>query len=106
MPNFRKRHLPALVELFVQVLKLGHAAGLGALRNIALDGTKVKANESKHTAMSYARMGEAEQVDGVTGLTTPSPRSAMTRWTHSSLSPRLLRLTNLSEGPSIPTLPE
>jgi len=59
--DFRKRHLPALAELFVQVLKLCEAAGLVALGNIALDGTKVKAHASKHKAMSYARMGEAEQ---------------------------------------------
>ena len=58
---FRKRHLPALAELFVQVLTLCQAAGLVALGTIALDGTKVKANASKHKAMSYTRMGEAEQ---------------------------------------------
>lgn len=59
--EFRKRHLPALAGLFVQVLKLCQAAGLVRLGHVALDGTKVKANASKHKAMSYARMGEAEQ---------------------------------------------
>ena len=59
--EFRKRHLPALAGLFVQVLKLCQTAGLVTLGHVALDGTKVKANASKHKAMSYARMGEAEQ---------------------------------------------
>ncbi len=59
--EFRKRHLAALAELFVQVLRLCQAAGLVKLGHVALDGTKVKANASKHKAMSYARMGEVEQ---------------------------------------------
>jgi transposase len=54
--DFRKRHLPALQGFFEQVL--GVARDLGTLRvgRIALDGTKVKANASKHKAMSYGRM--------------------------------------------------
>jgi len=59
--EFRKRHLEALAGLFVQVLQLCQAAGLVKLGHVALDGTKVKANASKHKAMSYARMGETEQ---------------------------------------------
>jgi len=58
--DFRKRHLAALSELFVQVLKLCRAAGLVKLGHVALDGTKIKANASKHKAMSYGRMKEAE----------------------------------------------
>src|SRR3954471_2971099 len=58
--EFRKRHLKALSGLFVQVLKLCRAAGLVKLGHVALDGTKVKANASKHKAMSYGRMKEAE----------------------------------------------
>ena len=46
--------------LFLQVLKLCQAAGLVKLGHVALDGTKVKANASKHKAMSYDRMGKAE----------------------------------------------
>lgn len=57
---FRQRHLPALAALFVQVLQLCRAAGLVTLGHVALDGTKVKANASKHKAMSYARMGETQ----------------------------------------------
>lgn len=60
LAEFRKRHLPALAGLFVQVLRLCQAAGLVTLGHVALDGTKVKANASKHKAMSYARMEEAE----------------------------------------------
>src|SRR5258707_1352239 len=58
--DFRKRHLKALSGLFVQVLKLCAAAGLMKLGHIAIDGTKIKANASKHKAMSYGRMDEAE----------------------------------------------
>jgi transposase len=58
--DFRKRHLAALGELFVQVLRLCQEAGLVKLGHVALDGTKVKANASKHKAMSYGRMKKAE----------------------------------------------
>ena len=58
--NFRKEHLPALSELFLQVLKLCQKAGLVKLGHEALDGTKIKANASKHKAMSYKRMKEEE----------------------------------------------
>ena len=58
--DFRKRHLPALARLFVQVLKLCKAAGLVKLGHVALDGTKIKANASKHKAMSYERMKKRE----------------------------------------------
>jgi transposase len=61
LAEFRRRHLPALAGLFVQGLRLCQAAGLVKLGHVALDGTKVEANASKHKAMSYARMGEAEQ---------------------------------------------
>ena len=54
--DFRKRHLQALSGLFVQVLKLCEQAGLVKLGHVALDGTKIKANASKHKAMSYERM--------------------------------------------------
>jgi hypothetical protein len=54
--DFRKRHLKALGELFGQVLQLCEAAGLAKLGHVALDGTKIKANASKHKAMSYERM--------------------------------------------------
>jgi hypothetical protein len=58
---FRKRHLAALAGLFLQVLLLCRQAGLVKLGHVALDGTKVKANASKHKAMSYQRMCEAEK---------------------------------------------
>jgi len=54
--DFRKRHLKTLSALFVQVLKLCEKAGLVKLGHVALDGTKIKANASKHKAMSYERM--------------------------------------------------
>jgi len=58
--DFRRRHLPVLGGLFGQVLRLCQRAGLVKLGHVALDGTKIKANASKHKAMSYARMKEVE----------------------------------------------
>jgi transposase len=59
--EFRRRHLKALAGLFMQVLQVCREAGLVKLGHVALDGTKVKANASKHKAMSYDRMGEKEK---------------------------------------------
>jgi transposase len=56
--EFRRRHLGALSRLFVQVLSLCQKAGLLKLGHVALDGTKMRANASKHKAMSYGRMRE------------------------------------------------
>lgn len=58
--DFRKDHLAALAELFLQVLRLCEKAGLVKLGHVALDGTKIKANASRHKAMSYRRMKETE----------------------------------------------
>ena len=58
--DFRKEHLGALAGLFLQVLKLCQKAGLVKLGHVSLDGTKVKANASKHKAMSYGRMKDEE----------------------------------------------
>lgn len=58
--DFRKRHLAALRQLFVQVLRLCQAAGLVKLGHVAVDGTKLRANASKHKAMSYQRMVQQE----------------------------------------------
>ena len=54
--EFRKRHLVALSRIFLQVLRLCQKAGLVKLGHVALDGTKIKANASKHKAMSYGHM--------------------------------------------------
>ena len=59
--EFRRIHLQALEELFEQVLKISLEAGMMKLGRVALDGTKVKANASKHKAMSYGRMQEKEK---------------------------------------------
>jgi transposase len=58
--DFRKRHLKTLAALFGQVLQLCRQAGLVSLGHVALDGTKLAANASKHKAMSYGRMHRAE----------------------------------------------
>ena len=59
--EFRKRHLPELAKLFVQVLQLCERAGLVKLGHVAIDGTKIKANASKYQTMTYAGLTEAEQ---------------------------------------------
>lgn len=59
--RFRKRHLDALGELFVQALRLCKEAKLVGLGSLALDGTKLRANASRHKAMSYERMVKKEQ---------------------------------------------
>ena len=58
--EFRKRHLQALSSLFTQALLLCSKAGLIKLGHVSIDGTKIKANASKHKAMSYKRMNETE----------------------------------------------
>jgi len=60
LADFRRRHLPALADLFLEVLRLCQEAGLVKLGHVALDGTKVKAAASKHKAMSYERMCRTE----------------------------------------------
>jgi hypothetical protein len=58
--DFRKDNFEEFAALFVQVLRLCREAGLATLGHVALDGTKVKANASRHKAMSYGRMKEEE----------------------------------------------
>ena len=70
--DFRKDHLKALAALFLQVLRLCQKAGLVKVGHVSLDGTKIKANASKHKAMSYGRMQAAEaelkaQIDALAG---------------------------------------
>jgi transposase len=59
--DFRKLHLQALQELFRQMLRITLATGTMKLGRVALDGSKMKANASKHQAMSYGRMQETEK---------------------------------------------
>lgn len=59
--DFRAAHLGALAELFTQVVRLARELGLVKLGTIAVDGTKIKANASRHKAMSYARMQAEEE---------------------------------------------
>ena len=58
--EFRALHLAEFTELFVQVVRLAREMGLVNLVTIAVDGTKIKANASRHKAMTYARMQTAE----------------------------------------------
>jgi len=59
--DFRRLHLHELEDLFVQVLRLCQKAGLVKLGHVSLDGTKIKANASRHKAMSYGRMKQEEK---------------------------------------------
>lgn len=59
--GFRQRNLEHIEHLFVEVLRLCREAGLLKVGRLALDGTKVKANASRHKAMSYDRMNQEEQ---------------------------------------------
>src|ERR1700691_531721 len=59
--EFRQLHLQEFSALFVQVVQLAREAGLVSLGRVGVDGTKIKANASKHKAMSYARMQEEEE---------------------------------------------
>ncbi len=58
--DFRALHLNEFTELFTQVVRLAREMGLVKLGTIAVDGTKIKANASRHKAMSYARMQASE----------------------------------------------
>ncbi|MGP9838284.1 IS1182 family transposase [Arthrobacter sp. 179] len=60
--RFRERHLAALANVFLQALELCRAAGMLKLGQVALDGTKVRANASRHKAMSYARLSTKQKV--------------------------------------------
>src|SRR6266403_3050728 len=60
LSDFRALHLQELAALFMQVVELARECGLVKLGTIAVDGTKVKANASRHKAMSYGRMVQAE----------------------------------------------
>jgi transposase len=59
--DFRKTHLTALLGFFEQVLRLARELGAPRVGRVALDGTKIKANASKHKAMSYGRMREKQR---------------------------------------------
>ena len=69
---FRRRHLEDFKDVFAQVVQIACEVGLISLGTIAIDGTKVKANASKHKAMSYGRMKqkEAELKDEINALCT------------------------------------
>lgn len=68
--RFRERHLAALANAFLQALELCRAAGMVKLGQVALDGTKVRANASRHKAMSYARLTAKQKalVDEISDL--------------------------------------
>ena len=59
--DFRQRHLAALKGFFEQVLRLARELGAPRVGRVALDGSKVKANASKHKAMTYGRMRDKQQ---------------------------------------------
>ena len=90
--DFRKRHLKALSGLFGQVLKLCEQAGLVKLGHVALDGTKIKANASKHKAMSYERMEKrAAELEAEVDRWLSAAEAATPRKTEPSAATRAAR---------------
>jgi len=61
LSRFRKKHLSDLADLFTQVLRMCQSTGLVKLGHVSLDGTKIKANASRHKAMSWERLNKEEQ---------------------------------------------
>ncbi|MFD5161230.1 IS1182 family transposase [Streptomyces hawaiiensis] len=61
LSRFRRRHLDALADLFTQSLHLAQRLGMVKMGRVALDGTKLEANASKHKAMSYGRLVDKEE---------------------------------------------
>lgn len=59
--DFRKENLEEFITLFKQVVQIAQSSGMVKLGRIAIDGTKVKANASRHKAMSYDRMKMVEE---------------------------------------------
>jgi transposase len=59
--SFRKRFLPQIEQLFVEVLKLARTMGMLKLGTVALDGTKIHANASRHSALSYGHAKKLEK---------------------------------------------
>jgi len=59
--RFRRRHLPALADLFLQSLRLAQRLGMVKMGRVALDGTKLQANASRHKAMSHSRLVDKEE---------------------------------------------
>jgi len=59
--DFRQEHLQKFVELFKQVVLIAKSSGLIKLGRVAIDGTKIKSNASRHKAMSYDRMKQEEE---------------------------------------------
>src|SRR3954449_4694695 len=71
---FRRRFLEEITELFVQVLELAREMGMLRMGTVALDGTKVHANASRHSALSYKHAGKIDTVSKE--LCPPEPRQA------------------------------
>jgi hypothetical protein len=86
--KFRKRHEAALSGLFKQVLQVCANAGLVKLGHVAIDGTKVRANASKHKAMSYKRMKSEQRRLGadITGWFTKTLTISSTLFYNTSFS--------------------
>ena len=91
--DFRKRHLPVLKGFFEQVLVLARELGAPRVGRVALDGSQVKANASKHKAMSYDRMGR-RPVNCATKCSSCSRRPR--RWTR----PRMPRTARIGRATS------
>ena len=78
--SFRKRFLPQIAALFVEVLKLAHTMGMLKMGTVALDGTKVHANASRHSALSYGHAKKIEkQLTGTSGVAPGGHRGGQSK---------------------------
>src|SRR6202789_88962 len=76
LASFRQEHLQALSELLVQALRLCQNAGLVELGNVAIDGTKMKANANAWRSMNYQKLSERGTTLACGGCTVAEPRTA------------------------------
>lgn len=101
--TFRKRFLPELQGLFVQILLLAQEMGFGKVGQVNIDGTKINANASKHHAMSYKRIKELEaqyeeEVKRLMGLAQEADLGEQELDIPAELSRREERLSRLREA--------
>jgi len=107
---FRKTFLPQITDLFVQVLVVAHELGYLTLGNISLDGSKVRADASKHQAVSYGRLLELEkslraEVEELLALGAQADQASLPEGLEVAheVALRQARLANLAEAKAVLT---
>jgi transposase len=75
--DFRKLHLAAVCDVFVEVLRIAGEAGLVKLGNVSTDGTKLQGNASRHKAMSYGYMKNSKMTSSFNNVLNIRVQGAM-----------------------------